>query len=55
MWTEISLIGVMLELIMQGMQQKLDKSCFRCKKNNWSVESNYILQFPLLLLIGLDT
>ena len=23
----------MQELIMQGMQQKLEKSCFRCKKN----------------------
>ena len=34
----------MQELIMQGMQQKLEKSCFRCKKNTWHVEFNYILQ-----------
>ena len=34
----------MLELIMQGMQQKLQKYCLQCKKNTWHVESNYILQ-----------
>ena len=33
----------MQELIMQGMQQKYEKSFFRCKKNIWHVESNYIL------------
>ena len=32
------------ELIMQRMQQNLEKSCFRCKKKTWHVESNYILQ-----------
>ena len=30
----------MLELIMQGVQQNLEKSYFRCKKNTWHVESN---------------
>ena len=30
----------MQELIKQGMGQKLEKSCFRCKKNTWHVESN---------------
>ena len=39
------------ELIMQGMQQKLEKSCFRCKKNTWHVESSYILQPPKYLII----
>ena len=34
----------MHELINQRMEQKLEKSCFRCKKNTWHVESNYILQ-----------
>ena len=35
----------------QGMGQKLEKSCFRCKKNTWHVESNYILQPPKYLII----
>ena len=47
----------MQELVMQGIQQKLEKSYFRCKKNTWHIESSYILQ-PLntwlLLLIALD-
>ena len=37
--------------ITQGMQQKLEKSCFRCKKNTWHVEPNYILQTPKYLII----
>ena len=41
----------MQELIKQGMGQKLEKSCFRCKKNTWHVESNYILQPPKYLII----
>ena len=40
----------MQELIKQGMGQKLEKSCFRCKKNTWHVESNYILQPPKYLI-----
>ena len=39
------------ELIKQGMEQKLEKCCFRCKKNTWHVESNYILQPPKYLII----
>ena len=39
----------MQELIMQGMQQKLEKSRIRCKKNTWFVGSNYILQPPKYL------
>ena len=39
------------ELIKQGMKQKLEKSCFRCKKNIWHVESNYLLQPPKYLII----
>ena len=30
------------ELIRQGTKQKLEKSCFWCKKNTWHVESNYL-------------
>ena len=41
----------MQELIMQGLQQKLEKSCFRCNKNTWHVESNHILQPPNYLII----
>ena len=47
----------MQELIKQGMKQKLEKSCFRYKKNTWHVESNYLynlLNIWLLLLIDLD-
>ena len=38
-------------LILQGMQQKLQKSCFRCNKNIWHVKSSYILQPPQYLLL----
>ena len=31
-------------LILQGKQHKLQKSCSRCNKDIWHVESNYILQ-----------
>ena len=41
----------MQELILQGMQQKIEKSCFRCKKNTWHVEFNYILQPPKYFII----
>ena len=41
----------MQELIKQGMEQKWEKSCFRCKKNTWHVESNYILQLPKYLIV----
>ena len=33
------------------MQQTLHKSCSRCYKNTWHVESNYILQHPKYLLL----
>ena len=45
------------ELVLQGMQQKLEKFCFRCKGNTWHVEYNYIYSLQsiwLLLLFGLD-
>ena len=41
----------MQELMKQGMKQKLEKSCFRCKKNIWHVESNYLLQLPKYWII----
>ena len=40
----------MQELMMQGLQQILENSCFRCKKNTWHVESKYIFQ-PLKYVI----
>ena len=42
------------ELIMQEMQQKLEMSRFRCKKNTWHVETNYILQPPKHLSIAFN-
>ena len=33
------------------MQQKLLKSCSRCNKNTWHVESNHILQPPKYLIV----
>ena len=41
----------MQNLILQGLQQKLQKSCSRCNKNTWHVESSYILQPPKYLLL----
>ena len=38
-------------LILHGLQQKLQKSCSRCNKNTWHVESSYILQPPKYLLL----
>ena len=33
---------------------KIRKSCFRCKKNTWHVESNYLLQPPKYLVIAVN-
>ena len=41
----------MQNLILQGLQQKLQKSCSQCNKNTWHVESSYILQPPKYLLL----
>ena len=41
----------MQDLLLQGLQQKLQKSCSRCNKNTWHVESSYILQPPKYLLL----
>ena len=41
----------MPDLITHGMQQKLQKSCIRCKKNTWHVESSHILQPPKYLIV----
>ena len=38
-------------LILEGLQQKLQKSCSRCNKNTRHVESSYILQPPKYLLL----
>ena len=40
----------MQAMIKQGMEQKLEKSCFRYKKNTWHAESN-ISQPPKYLII----
>ena len=39
------------DVILQGLQQKLQTSCSRCNKNTWHVESSYILQPPKYLLL----
>ena len=41
----------MQEFMMQGMQQLFEKSCFRCEKYTWHVESNHILQNPIYLIV----
>ena len=41
----------MQDLILQGMQQKLQESCSRCNKNTWYVESNFLLQPSKYLLL----
>ena len=40
----------MQNLILEGLQQKLQKSCSRCNKNTRHIESSYILQPPKYLL-----
>ena len=39
----------MQNLILEGLQQKLQKSCSRCNKNTRHAESSYILQPPKYL------
>ena len=41
----------MQNLILEGLQQKLQKSCFRCNKNTRHVASSFILQPPKYLLV----
>ena len=41
----------MQNLILEGLKQKLQKSCSRCNKNTWHIESSYILQPPKYLLL----
>ena len=41
----------MQNFILQGLQQKLPKSCSRCHKNTWHVESSCMLQPPKYLLL----
>ena len=41
----------MQNLILQGLQQKLQKSCSRCYKNTWHVKSSYMLQPTKYLLL----
>ena len=41
----------MQNLILQGLQQKLQKACSRCNNNTWHVKSSYILQPPNYLLL----
>ena len=41
----------MQNLILEGLQQKLQKSCSRCNKNTWHIESSNILQPPNYLLL----
>ena len=41
----------MQNLILEGLQQKLQKSCSRCNENTWHIESSYLLQHPKYLLV----
>ena len=41
----------MQNLILEGLQKKLQKSCSRCNQNTRHVESGYILQPPKYLLL----
>ena len=41
----------MQNLILEGLQQKLQKSCSRRNNNTWHIESSYILQPPKYLLL----
>ena len=41
----------MQNVILEGLQQKLQKSCSRCNKNTRHVEWSYILQLPKYLLL----
>ena len=38
-------------LILQGLQQKLQKSCSPINKNTWHIQSSYMLQPPKCLLL----
>ena len=38
-------------MILQGLQKKLQRSCSRCNNNTWHVESSYVLQPPNYLLL----
>ena len=40
-----------MQNLILGLQQKLQKSCSRCNKNTWHIESSYILQPPKYLLL----
>ena len=41
----------MQNLILEGLKQKLQKSCSRCNKNTRHIESSYVLQPPRYLLL----
>ena len=41
----------MQNLILEGLQQKLQKSCSRCNKNTQHIKSSHILQPPKYLLL----
>ena len=49
--TSLSDILFSFFMILEGLQQKLQKSCSRCNKNTRHVESSYILQPPKYLLL----
>ena len=43
----------LLELVMQGLEEKLEKSCFQCKRNTWHKCSQHILHSPKYLIINI--
>ena len=56
-WTEICTAVInhsMQNLILEGLQQKLQNSCSRCNKNSRHIESSSIFQPPKYLLLFVD-
>ena len=53
MWLLISPTDTssMQNLILQGLQEKLQKPCSRCNKNTWHVVSSYVLHPPKYLIL----
>ena len=38
-------------LVMQGILERLEKSCFQCKTNTWHICSKHVLQTPKYFII----
>ena len=40
------------DLVMQGLEERLQKSCFQCKRNTWHLYSKQSFQPPKYLIIN---